>query len=1159
MVVSPIEAYIRQAASSRGMDPDIAVKVAKSEGGLKNAAQQSYATKNGVREPSYGPFQLLVGGAGTGFPTGLGNKFIEQTGLDPSDPANVQVAIDFALDHAKGNGWGAWYGAKNSGIGKWAGIGGAGDGNALTAFAASPNETPAESAVNALAAGHLNNVPPARVQTIGYVPPPGSRETPQFTPLVTIPQLQPRQAAEQQNATPAPPVAQPAAPVASGDDLMRAWGIQDQGSAPAETGQSQPSAGDQLIKAWGLDQNEEAPAAGMASAAPQTAAAPEDNSTVGDLIKSGASGLATGALELVGLPGTIQNAFDQNFSKVTGDIASLWGGKGIPAPPPSPLSGAGLRDIASKASSGATEYTPQTTAGEFTKTAGEFIPGTLIGGGGNLLTNAVKFGVVPGVASEAAGQVTEGTKFEPYARVGAALISPLAAEGALRGVESAGNKLLSMTPSGATANNLTDAMAASGKTVDDVAFEMARNPRLNAMDVDPNLQQMGMNLANQGGAPRATLNSAVEGRAAGAKGAVEGAFDEALGESPDTVKMLDDLRGKQQAGVLKPEDVRTTLDNAMGSATDPQAAINDFVKTRTAESQPFYEKALEGGSMAPLEKQFETTFSDATSAVSKAAQELQAAHQQQLIANAQVAKAGNNVYASSGALDAQRSAKTAVDQAQKNLEAATTQKESALGRLRKAQEDGTANAPGAVWSPRIQQFLDDPITQAGLAKGAKLERLEALAEGRTFNPSEYAITGVDQAGNPVVGSVPNMRTLNVVKKGLDDMVEAAKDPVTGRLSEEGRAIDKVRRSFLDELDKVNPDYKAARESWAGPSKTMDAFKRGLTLFQNKGGMSGIANTPDAIKAWLKTASPDEAKAVLLGARTSLEQEMANSANQVDKVTRIAGVEANRQKLGALIGDDEAKKVVDSLNAQYADPVGDAFSRGMDVLRTRTGSSGIEDRPEFWRQWISKASDHEIEAARQGARVAIDTQINSVRSAAAKGASIPDVGFNRERLEILLGKAETDKLAQVLKDEQRIAQTNNKLFAGSQTAPRQAANKLTEVKQVTPGISLSAPFVIGGGYQVGGIPGAVAGAALSLGKMGVQAAQRARDIARNRLMADAISGDATRLREAVAPAARANKLLAPIRAAQSPMLRSSTAVPINLGVQNANELTRPAKR
>jgi phage-related minor tail protein len=65
---------------------------------------------------------LLKGGPGTGFGTGLGNQFMAQTGLDPADPANWQRSTAFALDQAKANGWGAWYGAKAQGITGFMGI-----------------------------------------------------------------------------------------------------------------------------------------------------------------------------------------------------------------------------------------------------------------------------------------------------------------------------------------------------------------------------------------------------------------------------------------------------------------------------------------------------------------------------------------------------------------------------------------------------------------------------------------------------------------------------------------------------------------------------------------------------------------------------------------------------------------------------------------------------------------------------------------------------------------------------------------------------------------------------------------------------------------------------------------------------------------------------
>jgi hypothetical protein len=110
-----IASYIAKAAVARNIDPNVALKVAMSEGGLKSWNLQSNYMKNGVQEPSFGPFQLYKGG-------GLGNAFMSKTGLDPALAANGPAGVDFALDHASKNGWGAWYGAGKSGIGDMEGI-----------------------------------------------------------------------------------------------------------------------------------------------------------------------------------------------------------------------------------------------------------------------------------------------------------------------------------------------------------------------------------------------------------------------------------------------------------------------------------------------------------------------------------------------------------------------------------------------------------------------------------------------------------------------------------------------------------------------------------------------------------------------------------------------------------------------------------------------------------------------------------------------------------------------------------------------------------------------------------------------------------------------------------------------------------------------------
>ena len=89
-----MESYIREAAVARGIDPDVAVSVAKSEG-LNNLTSpengyQSTVTKNGKREQSFGPFQLLDDPK----KPGLGTSFKQKTGLDPRNPNTGSAQID---------------------------------------------------------------------------------------------------------------------------------------------------------------------------------------------------------------------------------------------------------------------------------------------------------------------------------------------------------------------------------------------------------------------------------------------------------------------------------------------------------------------------------------------------------------------------------------------------------------------------------------------------------------------------------------------------------------------------------------------------------------------------------------------------------------------------------------------------------------------------------------------------------------------------------------------------------------------------------------------------------------------------------------------------------------------------------------------------------
>jgi hypothetical protein len=154
---------------------------------------------------------------------------------------------------------------------------------------------------------------------------------------------------------------------------------------------------------------------------------------VPDIAKSSGTGVAKGVIGLAGLGGDAWSLIDSGLAKAgltegqRGLAKRAIVNSGLLGPVLSPfLSGPTSKGIQSKAEEYTGEfYKPKTRVGRYTETAGEFVPGAALPGG--WLRNLVKFALLPGIASEAAGEATSGTKWEPYARGGAALATGLGA------------------------------------------------------------------------------------------------------------------------------------------------------------------------------------------------------------------------------------------------------------------------------------------------------------------------------------------------------------------------------------------------------------------------------------------------------------------------------------------------------------------------------------------------------------------------------------------------------------------------------------------------------------------------------------------------------------------------------------------------------------
>ena len=136
-----------------------------------------------------------------------------------------------------------------------------------------------------------------------------------------------------------------------------------------------------------------------------------------------------------------------------------------------------------------------------------------------------------------------------------------------------------------------------------------------------------------------------------------------------------------------------------------------------------------------------------------------------------------------------------------------------------------------VWSPRLEQFLSHPDVQKGLAKGYEIESRLSLARGEPITASQMGVDiGID--GSTKILGKPNVRLLDMGKQGLDAMIAARRDPITGRLDAEGVSLDTMRREYVKAIDEADSSgiYKRARETWAGYSASLDALQQGRTVF-----------------------------------------------------------------------------------------------------------------------------------------------------------------------------------------------------------------------------------------------------------------------------------------------------------------------------------------
>ena len=215
------------------------------------------------------------------------------------------------------------------------------------------------------------------------------------------------------------------------------------------------------------------------------------------------------------------------------------------------------------------------------------------------------------------------------------------------------------------------------------------------------------------------------------------------------------------------------------------------------------------------------------------------------------------------------------------------------------------NAVGEViGETTLQRMLNRPAMQQALNRAVKIareEEVDPITLGINFN----------DAGDAISVSVPSWRTLDYIRRGLDDVINAApKDPRTMRLilDQDTRAILQTRTDFNNALRGYNQPYADALDAWAGPTRALEMIGNGRIFLRGDG---------DDLIERFRALSPIDQEYFRLGVAQELKTKIEKALRSTDPQSRLWGTEDIQNRLTEIFPNEEAlQEFVRTVEAEH---------------------------------------------------------------------------------------------------------------------------------------------------------------------------------------------------------------------------------------------------
>jgi hypothetical protein len=267
--------------------------------------------------------------------------------------------------------------------------------------------------------------------------------------------------------------------------------------------------------------------------------------------------------------------------------------------------------------------------------------------------------------------------------------------------------------------------------------------------------------------------------------------------------------------------------------------------------------------------------------------------------------------------------------------------DSLLGKLRANANNlyETAYAHGAVDDPRLMKVLEDDTFKSAFKEAQRIAGKEArAAELRGEDPSKFILKDIydlDDAGELIkVGKVPDVRTLDYIKRGIDALIDKGyKGEGMGKA--EANALKDLRKAYIGAIDENVPEYAAARAKYAGDMEVLDALRLGREEFMSP------KTLPEQAKKIVANMSEGERDALRTGATQAILTKIMDSPQQINAAQRVIGAPATRKRLEALFDNPQEYEIFEAALKRESE----LFRNAQDIARgsrTQPKAEAVKD-------------------------------------------------------------------------------------------------------------------------------------------------------------------------------------------------------------------------